>query len=158
MASHWPPIKDPLKDQDYRLLAVYRRSSFFLAEAGVRPRIPRDSPSRTQYKTEQSRDQTKKDKSPRLPAVSWVASSKNSEAAPGSLQFLGFIEISGQFCLTRLRAGPIIDLFWQPSRSLPAGKLSSRMAEVQVVTLRSASSSGCRAIGSEGRDPAPTAG
>jgi hypothetical protein len=37
-----------------------------------------------------------------------------------------------QFRLTRSEGGPIIDLFWQPSRSLPMLK-SYRMVEVQVM-------------------------
>jgi hypothetical protein len=37
-----------------------------------------------------------------------------------------------RFRLTRSEGGPIIDLFWQPSRSLPMLK-SYRMVEVQVM-------------------------
>ena len=121
MASHWPPIKRSPEGSRLSALGCLQWSSFFLAEVGARLGIPKDSPSRTQYKTEQSLDQTKKIKFSATSRHFMGCSVKNSEADLGSLQFLGFIEISGQFCLTRLRTGPIIGLFWQPSRSLPVG-------------------------------------
>lgn len=61
-------------------------------------------------------------------------------------------------CLTRHMENPIIVVFWQPSRSLPA-LIGKPEIEVQIIRSRSSGLlSGCRAIGSEGRVHAPTTG
>jgi len=75
---------------------------------------------------------------------------QKTEAAIGWLHILGYLEFT-PFCLTRLRLAPIIGLFCSPLAPCRRYALDGRGSSDSLHVM-SVSSSGCRAIGSEGRD------
>jgi hypothetical protein len=162
MASHWPPRKmTPERESNQRLLAVRRGDQLLSGRRLVQRKLDRGRRQLrdTILRQEQSGGQINLFNLPRLYAFFGVGPSKNRRPVTGRLQILGLAKTSAGFRLTRLWPGPIIGPVLA-ALSLPAGGhlIPPDGRGTRWSPVIGASSSGCRAIGSEGRDPAPTAG
>ena len=164
MASHWPPSKRVSRGENpWYLYPGVAPSWVKLSVDGwahIEPPLPRsrlcrrseNAAIRTRNNV-QLACQTKAKEKSQLSAFFAFEYVQNAEDGIIHLQNLGYRIFIGPL-LTHFFPRPIIGLFCQPSRSRDAE--THRKVEVQDGTFHVEwPSSGCRAIGSEGRDDAP---